>query len=31
MTFLEERSFGFLVAVILIIWKRKAKKDTVTK
>ena len=30
-TFLEERSFGFLVAAILITWNEKAKKDTVTK
>jgi hypothetical protein len=31
MTFLEERSFGFLVAAILITWNRKAKTATVTK
>jgi hypothetical protein len=31
MIFLEERSFGFLVAAILITWNRKAKTATVTK
>jgi hypothetical protein len=31
MTFLEERSFGFLVAAILITWKEKDKNATVTK
>jgi hypothetical protein len=31
MTFLEERSSGFLVVAILITWNRKAKIATVTK
>jgi hypothetical protein len=30
-TFLEERSFGFLVAAIFITWKGKDKNATVTK